>query len=132
MSWFGVVFRLSVLVAFVAAYLMLPSFHEHRQQLASLLSTCPLHWFEGGDVRQPIKSTSDAPSVIRSSDDRLFTVDELKQFDGNEGSRGLCVAVLGSVYDVSAGSKHYGPNGGYSFFAGSYFNSIAQNLYLWF
>lgn len=125
MSWFGVGFRVAIFVAFIAALVMLPSFQQHRQQLAALLSTCPLHWFHGVDVSQSSTPTSELSSVIHSGDEHLFTVDELRQFDGKEGSRGLCVAVLGSVYDVSSGSKHYGPNGGYSFFAGWY--SIKKN-----
>lgn len=30
----------------------------------------------------------------------------------------IYVALLGTVYDVTSGADYYGPNGGYSFFAG--------------
>ncbi|RWS24746.1 neuferricin-like protein [Leptotrombidium deliense] len=48
----------------------------------------------------------------------LFTPEELKEYDGGDGSPGLYLAYLGIVYDVSKGKQHYGPGGGYAFFAG--------------
>ena len=48
----------------------------------------------------------------------MFSVSELRQYDGSPGSPGLYLALLGEVYDVSRGSQYYGPGGGYSFFAG--------------
>jgi len=57
----------------------------------------------------------------KSTDDtnvaRLFTSKELAKFNG-EGDQGLYLALLGRVYDVEKGRKHYGPGGGYHFFAG--------------
>ena len=49
---------------------------------------------------------------------RVLSQSELGQYDGSPGSPGLYLALLGEVYDVSAGSQYYGPGGGYSFFAG--------------
>ncbi|KAJ3346071.1 hypothetical protein HDU83_003462 [Entophlyctis luteolus] len=49
---------------------------------------------------------------------RVFTTAELKEFDGSDPSKPIYVAISGKVYDVSAGQKHYGKGGGYSFFAG--------------
>ncbi|XP_059479052.1 neuferricin [Neocloeon triangulifer] len=48
----------------------------------------------------------------------LMTKAELAQYDGSEGSKGLYVAILGSVFDVSAGKDHYGPGCSYHFFTG--------------
>lgn len=51
---------------------------------------------------------------------RLFTKEELwEHYRGGEGSKGLHLAIMGRVYDVKKGIKHYGPGGGYSFFAGT-------------
>jgi len=50
-------------------------------------------------------------------DSILITPDELKRYDGSDGSPGLYIALLGQVFDVSKGKDHYGPGGGYSFFA---------------
>jgi hypothetical protein len=47
---------------------------------------------------------------------RLFTAQELAASAGSASV--LRLAILGSVFDVSAGRKHYGEGGGYAFFAG--------------
>ena len=122
MGWFEVVFRVSVLVSFVAMFFTLPMFSEYRQQLNAVLSTCPMHWFSGGDEAVSMDSDPvvDLHSVVRVSNDKLFSADELSLLDGRDGSGSIFIAILGSVYDVSAGRKHYGPDGSYSFFAGWY------------
>ena len=61
---------------------------------------------------KPIKETSNNEDAHR-----LFTLDELKQYDGTDGSKGLYLAFFGRVYDVGKGVEHYGPGGGYRFFA---------------
>jgi len=38
-----------------------------------------------------------------------FTRDELRPFDGQSLGQPIYIAVLGNVYDVSAGRKFYGP-----------------------
>lgn len=58
---------------------------------------------------------------------RVFTANELAQYKGDKGSKGLLLALLGRVFDVSKGAKHYGPNGGYHFFAGLLFLIIFSN-----
>lgn len=50
--------------------------------------------------------------------EKLFTKDELSKYDGEENSLGLYLAIMGSVYDVERGSRHYGVGGSYHFFAG--------------
>ncbi len=49
---------------------------------------------------------------------RILTKEELKQYDGLKGSKGLYLGILGKVFDVSKGVRHYGPGGGYHFFVG--------------
>jgi len=53
-----------------------------------------------------------------SSGIKIYSVEELKKYDGSPGSPGLYIALLGVVYDVAKGAQYYGPGGGYSFFAG--------------
>ncbi|KAE9555100.1 hypothetical protein FO519_001675 [Halicephalobus sp. NKZ332] len=48
----------------------------------------------------------------------VFTKEQLALFDGTRPSKPIYLAVLGKVYDVQKGSKHYAPGGGYHFFAG--------------
>ncbi|KAG7515126.1 hypothetical protein JOB18_000562 [Solea senegalensis] len=49
---------------------------------------------------------------------RILSRHELSLYDGEEGSRGLYLALLGQVFDVHKGNKHYGPGGAYHFMAG--------------
>ncbi|XP_070773094.1 neuferricin [Enoplosus armatus] len=49
---------------------------------------------------------------------RLLSRRELSLYDGEEGSKGLYLALLGQVFDVHKGHRHYGPGGAYHFMAG--------------
>ncbi|XP_064838477.1 neuferricin isoform X2 [Oncorhynchus masou masou] len=61
--------------------------------------------------------TVDAPhSTVPPA--RLIIKDELSLYTGEADSKGLYLAILGQVFDVEKGMKHYGPGGGYRFFAG--------------
>lgn len=51
---------------------------------------------------------------------RRLTRNELFQYDGSESSEGLYLAVVGQVFDVIKGRKHYGPGGAYHFMAGNF------------
>lgn len=59
---------------------------------------------------------------------RLLSRLELSLCDGREGSNGLYVAILGQVFDVQTGQKHYGPGAAYHVMAGddslSYSNHV--------
>eukprot|EP00850_Spirogloea_muscicola_P019355 SM000189S04072 [mRNA] locus=s189:19956:21981:+ [translate_table: standard] len=50
--------------------------------------------------------------------EKVFTAEELAQYDGSDPSRPILLAILGNVYDVSKGRGHYGKDGSYSHFAG--------------
>lgn len=50
---------------------------------------------------------------------RLLSRSELALHGGEQGSMGLYVAILGHVFDVHKGEKHYGPGGAYHFMAGN-------------
>ncbi|XP_037089166.1 neuferricin-like isoform X2 [Pollicipes pollicipes] len=54
----------------------------------------------------------------RGTATRLFTREELAEHDGSNPRKGPYLALLGQVFDVSRGRQHYGPGGGYAFFAG--------------
>lgn len=49
---------------------------------------------------------------------RLFVSEELARYRGGPGDPGLYLALLGRVYDVSSGRRHYEPGAHYSGFAG--------------
>lgn len=66
----------------------------------------------GASVKSDDKPASNVVDV------KLFTADELSKYDGEENSIGLYLSIMGSVYDVQRGAKHYGIGGSYHFFAG--------------
>lgn len=53
-----------------------------------------------------------------SDGQRVFTASELKQYSNLEN--GLYLSILGQVFDVSRGEKHYGPSGSYHAFIGKW------------
>ncbi len=64
-------------------------------------------------VERGIHSSPEAPV-------RLLSSRELSLYDGEDGSRGLYLAILGQVFDVHKGHKHYGPGGAYHVMAGDF------------
>jgi len=106
MGWWGVAWRISVLVGILAAFLTLPAFRSQRDTIVEILST-----FCG-------RRSASLHSVLRTSSDAVFSRDELVMYDGADDSKPIYLALLGSVYDVSSGRKHYAPDGGYGFFSG--------------
>lgn len=67
-----------------------------------------------------IDDTNDVDQIKKKTQtkERIFTKEELKQYDGSVKGKGPYLAVLGQVFDVSKGMDFYGPGGGYSFFSG--------------
>lgn len=59
---------------------------------------------------------------------RLLSIPELSLYNGQEGSRGLYLAILGQVFDVHKGHEHYGPGGTYHFMTGE-FTSSQQSIF---
>jgi len=49
---------------------------------------------------------------------QYFTLDELAQYDGTDESKPIYLSINGSVYDVSANKRTYGPGGSYHIFSG--------------
>lgn len=49
---------------------------------------------------------------------QMFSSEELAKYDGSENSKGIYLSILGEVFDVTKGAKHYGPGGSYNIFVG--------------
>lgn len=64
------------------------------------------------------KTTSNVAGV------KLFTKDELSKYNGEENSLGLYLSIMGTVYDVEKGVKHYGVGGSYHFFTGKFYLNV--------
>ncbi|KAH0549283.1 membrane-associated progesterone receptor component 1-like [Cotesia glomerata] len=61
----------------------------------------------------PVQEHKELPKIRKD-----FTVEELKKYDGRGTDGRILVAVNGSVYDVTRGSRFYGPDGPYAAFGG--------------
>jgi predicted heme/steroid binding protein len=48
-----------------------------------------------------------------------YTDADLKAYDGTDPTKPILLAINGTIYDVSNGRKHYGPEGSYHLFAGA-------------
>ena len=46
----------------------------------------------------------------------LFTVEQLSQYNGENDSK-IYLSIVGHIFDVSDGKRHYGPGGSYQFFS---------------
>ncbi|VDK49858.1 unnamed protein product [Anisakis simplex] len=82
---------------------------------------------ENEDVQRPRKKISKPKEAINEKkldlgDDvsylPVFSREQLALFDGSRPSKDVYLALLGRVYNVQRGHKHYAPGGGYHFFAG--------------
>lgn len=52
-------------------------------------------------------TTGDADQQ-RPPPERVYTLEELKRYDGNGGEETILVGLNGKVYDVTAGKNFYG------------------------
>lgn len=77
-------------------------------------TTTPLRHLFGTGTEPP----SATPATSTGVQQRVLTAAELLQYRGLPGQPGCYVAVLGRVYDVAEGIKHYGPGQTYHGFAG--------------
>lgn len=63
------------------------------------------------------------PEVIQSwlQGPKQYTDADLRAYDGSDPdlTKPILLAINGTIYDVSAGRRHYGPGGSYHFFAGA-------------
>lgn len=57
-------------------------------------------------------------SVALQRGELLLTEEELSRYNGTDPTLPIYLALNSSIYDVSAGPRHYGPGGTYHFFAG--------------
>ncbi|KAI1731877.1 cytochrome b5-like heme/Steroid binding domain-containing protein [Ditylenchus destructor] len=73
----------------------------------------------GGSRRETDKKkVTDKPPLSSIEGLTVFMRDQLALFDGKRSSNPVYLALLGKVFNVEKGRKHYAANGGYSFFAG--------------
>jgi len=56
---------------------------------------------------------------------REYTLKELREGTGSTPNSPILICIKGKIYDVSKGSRHYGPGGSYHVFAG---HEVAYSL----
>lgn len=99
-----VVLLLSAVIC-IAAYFISPS------SVSSILKSV-FDLFEHSKSASSTSTSTSTPGKVK-----VFSKEELAKFKGDNGET-IYLALVGKVYDVSRGRKHYGPGGGYEFFAG--------------
>lgn len=57
-----------------------------------------------------------------NKEQKVFTPNELKKYTNIKD--GLYISILGQVFDVTKGAKHYGPGATYHFFTGIAYDKI--------
>lgn len=108
-----------VVVAVAVMYL-----HEYHREKITLINDIP--FVKNSLVKvhdiiinlSRILSSSKFERGVENEGERLYSVTELSKYNGEDGSPTIYLAVLGKVFDVSRGAKHYGPGGSYHAFAG--------------
>ena len=128
MSFLFKLFFLSLLVALLAWFLSFDTFLALFYLLKRITGdTFSTVW---SGVNQQSNSGEDFQiyNVVSSSSDEIFTKEELSKYDGEDGSPGLYLGILGRVYDVESGRKYYGAGGGYGFFSGKSFGYMFQTI----
>uniref|UniRef100_A0A914XPJ9 Cytochrome b5 heme-binding domain-containing protein n=1 Tax=Plectus sambesii TaxID=2011161 RepID=A0A914XPJ9_9BILA len=112
-------------VAFLFSYynveIPLPDLTPARHWLYDRIDE--LDWFDfilhySAKLRSAKKT--DKHSATSAKDPIIISPEQLAKYDGSKGSKGLYLSILGKVYNVEKGAKHYGPGGSYHFFTGSY------------
>ncbi len=62
--------------------------------------------------------TSQPTIPIPQSGPVYMTLEELAAYDGTDESKPIYLSINGTIYDVTAGRRIYGPGGSYHYFAG--------------
>lgn len=71
---------------------------------------------ELNNVTRILFSTSELELLEINEKHKVFTRDELKKYNNIEN--GLYLSILGQVFDVTKGAKHYEPGASYHIFVG--------------
>ncbi len=124
-SFFSVVFypTLFMVLAAYVAFLYDPQAFESFTNRYSKLQPITI-FFQMVEKYSPFHEFLNDVSLEKDSGkksrnaEKVFSVLELKEYDGSLEGKGPYLAVLGQVFDVSKGVAHYGPGGGYAFFSG--------------
>lgn len=82
--------------------------------LLSNFLTGTYHFSLGPTVQKHARSVWRHPLNPLSAPPRVFTLDELKAFDGSQPGKPIYISVNGQVFDVTANPRMYGKGGAYN------------------
>ena len=89
--------------------------------MSTVCAVAAVSWRIGNDGSQAETELAAASPLTASgnvaADTRVFTTEELAAHNGKTLPT-IYISILGHVFDVSAGKKHYGPKASYAYFAG--------------
>lgn len=92
--------------------------HEDVAEMESIHSnTQEFQDISGSNKKQRVEKRT---ASVAESSVRVLTLDELAQFDGIVKEQ-LYLSILGNVFDVSKGEKHYKAGESYNYFVGKCF-----------
>lgn len=112
--------------ALVVAALAVSTFylHEYHRDKITDLMQIPIFKRSFSSLHNLIIEVSHKLSLSEPQFDstgegeKLFSKEEISNYNGEKNSPGIFLSILGKVFDVSKGKKHYGPGGSYHGFAG--------------
>jgi len=70
------------------------------------------------DTNQDENSKSKKKKKSLMDPNKVFTAEELNEYDGSDPTKPIYIALFGEVFDVTKGGKHYAKDGSYNGFAG--------------
>lgn len=73
-----------------------------------------------------LAQNTDVFSYFFKKSEKLFTAEQLNKFDGTQQHPELYLAIMGIVYNVTEGLKHYGPGETYHGFVGKVYDFQCQ------
>ncbi|CAI7787962.1 unnamed protein product [Closterium sp. NIES-54] len=72
-------------------------------------------------------ATRSNPRKAQWQADKLWSAEELAKYNGSQKGVPLLLGILGDVFDVTKGRKHYGKGQGYNHFAGRSVRQVARS-----
>ncbi|XP_062141410.1 neuferricin homolog [Drosophila sulfurigaster albostrigata] len=107
---FGLSYRLALILIIVAVLAKV-----YQRQIVEIFEIAAARYLDYATTKDgesvAVEFTETRGSVL------LLTPEELATYNGEQG-RPIYLALLGAVFDVSRGIKHYGPGCSYNFFVG--------------
>ena len=107
MGWTSVLLSCLIVVGVGVLFTREP-FSNHAQQLVQKLH----------NIIEPLLGGAQGQSKSSSATDRLFTKEEIADYDGRTKSQ-IYLAVVGNVYDVTKGERFYAAGNHYGGFSGN-------------